>query len=103
MPEINLKSITMDLIKADEDYSLALTKLFPLELEFNEKLDDASISAPGASQGVRDSQAQQKMREDHNKLFINYHTAKLEAKQAWHRLDTLKVVSSNLRNLAYDE
>ena len=99
---MDLKKITLQLAEASENYAKVMTDLLPLEIEYQEKLDSAILKAPGASQEMRSARANQIMRVDHKDLFEKYNIARLEAKLAYHKVEVLKIISSNIKSIAYE-
>jgi hypothetical protein len=97
---LDLNSITEKLIIAQEEWEDAQIKLPPLELEYASRVDDLVLSSQRASQPSREAEANQIVRQED--IYVKYWEARLRAKIADRRLDTFKVISANLRNLAYE-
>lgn len=99
--DINLKTITMKLIDAQEKWEETQLKLPPLELKYQSRLDELVLSSQRASQPQREAEARQVIMGE--QIYSDYWTARVDARMADRRLDTYKVISSNLRNLAFSE
>ena len=96
---IDLKQITTQLIEADENNAGALTKLMPLELAYQQRLDQLVMSSQRVSQPLREAEARASIALE--PIYEEYLEAKLRARLSYQRLDTLKVVSANLRSLRF--
>jgi 2-succinyl-5-enolpyruvyl-6-hydroxy-3-cyclohexene-1-carboxylate synthase len=101
MKDINLKTITEKLLLAQEEWEDSQIKLPPLELEYQSRLDQLILSSQRPSQPLREAEANEIVRQED--IYVKYWEARLKARIATQRLDTFKVVSSNLRNLAFAE
>ena len=97
----SLREMTVKLIEAQELWEDAVIKLPPLELEYNQRLATLVLQSQRPSQPLRDAEANNIIRQE--EIYIKYWTARLDAKVADRRLDTFKIVCSNLRNLAFGE
>ena len=102
MPEdISLAQVNRSLVKADEELAVALTKLFPLEMQYTTKYNQLMLNSGMGNQTAREAEALEQMKLE--PIYLEYHTAKLDVKILYMRLDTLKEVSKNMRNLAFSE
>ena len=100
MKDFTLKDISFKLIEVDDKLTTALTKLFPLEMEYQLRLDQLQLSSQRMNQFQREAESRSIiMRED---IYVKYHEAKLEVKILYFSKDTLMEVSRNLRNLAFN-
>jgi hypothetical protein len=98
---ITLKNVIEELMKADENYALAQTKLFPLEMKYQLRLDELQLASQRANQFQREAESRSIIMQE--PLYTEYWEAKLNARLAGTRLETLREVSKALRNLAYNE
>lgn len=98
---MNLKDITEKLIEADEKYAEKYTKYVPLEHAYQSRLNQLVLSSQRASQPLREAEAMEAVRLE--PIFEEYGNAVVEVKLANRRWETLKVVSANIRNLAFLE
>lgn len=101
MIDITLKDITSKLIKAQEEWEEAVIALPPLELSYFSRLDQLILSSQRPSQPLREAEANEALRQE--EIYEKYQSARLRAKLADRRVEILKVVSSNLRNLSFSE
>jgi 2-succinyl-5-enolpyruvyl-6-hydroxy-3-cyclohexene-1-carboxylate synthase len=97
---MNLNDITEKLVVAQEEWEDTQIKLPPLELQYQSRLDQLILSSQRPSQPLREAEANEIVRQED--IYVKYWEARLRAKIADRRLDTFKVVSANLRNLAYE-
>jgi hypothetical protein len=99
--ELTLEKMNVKLIKADENYASALTKLMPLEIKYQLREDQILLGSGFGSQPQREADTRATIMQE--PIYLEYQTAKLEAKIAYQRLDTCKVICANIRNLSFYE
>lgn len=102
---MNLKDISEKMIKAEENYAMAMSKLVPLEIEYTSTFNKLMLRSGMGSQVQREAEARQTLQNDtkYGNLFNDYHEAKLNARLAYSQKQTLIEISRNLRSLAFDE
>ena len=98
---MDLKTISNDLMKADEELATKLIALLPLEKKYTTRYNTLLVGAQGlASQPLREAEVQEQLKQEG--IYDEYHEAKLQVKLAYSRRDTLMEISRNIRSYAFE-
>ena len=97
---ISLAEINKKLMETDEQLATALTKLFSLEMTYTTQYNKKMLNSGMSNQTAREAEALEQIKLE--PIYEQYYTAKLEVKILYSRMDTLKEVSRNMRNLAFN-
>jgi len=99
--ELNLKSISEELLKAEEELEQALIEVLPLEKEYTTAYNKGLVANSGlATQAMREAETMEALKTDG--VWDKYQDAKLKAKLAYSRRDTLMEISRNIRSYAFE-
>jgi hypothetical protein len=97
---ISLAEINKKLIETDEELATALTKLFPLEMQYTTRYNNLMLHSGMTNQTSREAEALEVVKLE--PIYEEYLEQKLQVKILYSRLDVLKEISRNMRNLAFN-
>lgn len=101
MKEFDLKSISFELAKAEEELALLLTTLLPIERQYTTEYNQRLINASGlATQALREAEVMEGLKTDG--IWDKYQEAKLKVKLAYSKKETLIEISRNIRSYAFE-
>ena len=98
---INLRDISIKLIETDEQLAEAMTKLFPLEVEYTKRKNDLYLRSGMATSPLKEAESMNILIQE--EISDKYQEAKLLVKILYSRRDTYMEISRNLRSLAFEQ
>ena len=99
--EINLKTISSKLIETVEKLGEALPKFYKLEFEYTTSYHKKLMVSGMATQALREAEVMEDLKND--PIYEKYHSARVEIKILYLRIDAYKEISRNIRSLAFND
>ncbi len=98
---MNLHDISKQLLTTQEKLGETLAQLFKLEVEYTTKYNQLLLHSNMGTQALKTAEVEEMMKQD--PIYVPYQEKRLEVKILYSKLDTLREISRNMRNLAFNE